>query len=144
MHFNLGHRINWSKCNCVTPIAPSVRKSRRPSCVWWHTVVLICTGPTPLSSHPTAFVEPLVMNQGTILPRQSWKLDSGSYPSMRYLGWDYSCFAGVVDGAFSVGMISRVVVGLVGCEEPGLHDWGKVAKTVGRYWTLLDSWCYLV
>ena len=71
----------------------------------------------------------LAASQGTILPWQSWKHGSDAYLSMRYLRWDCICFAGVADGACSIRLVSWVVVGSVGCTEPGSHELGKVANT---------------
>ena len=81
----------------------------------------------------------LVASQGTILPRQSWKHGSDGYPSMRYLGWNCTCFAGVADGACFVRLVSRVVIRLTGCAEPGSRKLGKVAKKWFHCWDLIDQ-----
>ena len=70
----------------------------------------------------------LAMCQETIIPQQSQKHGSDGYPSKRYLRWDCACFAGVANGACSVGLVSQVFVGLTGCAEPGSREFGKVAN----------------
>ena len=128
MNPNLSHRADW--CESAASHELHQLQGGKESQVMHGDMQLCSIAQNQL--HYLASLLPLlrslVVIQGTILPRQSWKHGSGGYPSMRYLRWDCVCFGGVADGAFSVELVSWVVVGSMGCAEPGSHKWGKVAN----------------
>ena len=69
---------------------------------------------TPIDSILLSVSSTLVVRQGTIIPFQPWKHGSGSY-TLRYLGWDCACLAGVFDWACSVGLMSFGVLLVLCC-----------------------------
>ena len=141
---DLSRRFNWNE-SAVLHKLRQLRAGKEDQVA--HDDIYLCSVTQDLLLCPTIMfpsLSSLATSQGTIIPRQSWKHGSGGYPSKRYLKWDYACFAGVFDGACSVGPVSRVFVGLTGCAEPGSCELGKVANNLSfkphwrRYENILD------
>ena len=95
-------------------VAPVVKQLRTRLCCA-YIVARSCTPiAQAIESILLSLYSALVMCVRTIIPHQLQKHGSGSY-TLRYLGWDCACIAGVVDWACSVELMSLGVLFVLCC-----------------------------